>query len=158
MHERPERVPLPRRRKRQPNARAKPRRKPRRVNAHVKREMIGAAPISSAAPRFMTHSLTLVLDTNVVLDWLVFHDSAMESLRDAVAQRRVLVITHLAAIDELRRVLAYPQCKLCEADQEQLLNRYCVLTHQASMPPAFALGNLLLPEGFPRCRDTDDQH
>src|SRR5688572_31204278 len=106
----------------------------------------------------MTHSLTLVLDTNVVLDWLVFHDSAMKSLREAVAQRRVLVITHLAAIDELRRVLAYPQCKLCAADQEQLLNRYCLFADPASMPPAFALGNLLLPDGFPRCHDTDDQH
>ena len=106
----------------------------------------------------MTHSLTLVLDTNVVLDWLVFQDAAIESLRQAMEQRRVQIVTHTAAIDELRRVLAYPQCNLCAADQEQLLNQYCLLAHQASMPPAFTLGHLLLPEGFPRCRDTDDQH
>ena len=82
----------------------------------------------------------------------------MDSLREALEQRRVRVITHAAAIDELRRVLAYPQCKLCAADQEQLFNRYCLFAHEVSLPPAFALGNLLLPDGFPRCRDTDDQH
>ena len=106
----------------------------------------------------MTHLLTVVLDTNVVLDWLVFRDAAMESFRQALEQRHVRVITHIAAIDELRRVLAYPQCKLSAADQEQLLNRYRLVAHEAPLPPAFALGNLLLPEGFPRCRDTDDQH
>jgi putative PIN family toxin of toxin-antitoxin system len=106
----------------------------------------------------MTHSLTLVLDTNVVLDWLVFRDATIESLRQAVEQRRVRVVTHTAAIDELRRVLAYPQCKLCAADQEELLHRYRLFAHEALMPAAFALGNLLLPDGFPRCRDADDQH
>jgi uncharacterized protein len=89
----------------------------------------------------MTHSLTVVLDTNVVLDWLVFRDAAMENLRQAVEQRRVQVVTHAAAIDELRRVLAYPQCKVRAADQEQLLNRYCLYAHEAPLPPAFALGN-----------------
>jgi putative PIN family toxin of toxin-antitoxin system len=106
----------------------------------------------------MTHSLTVVLDTNVVLDWLVFRDAEMDSLRQALEQRRVRVVTHAAAIDELRRVLAYPQCQLCAADQEQLLNRYCLFAHEASLPPSFELGNLLLPDGFPRCRDPDDQH
>jgi uncharacterized protein len=106
----------------------------------------------------MTHSLTLVLDTNVVLDWLVFRDAAIERLRDAVEQRRVRIVTHAAAIDELRRVLAYPQCRLSDADREALLIRYRELTEAAEMPADFALGNLLLPEGFPRCRDADDQH
>jgi putative PIN family toxin of toxin-antitoxin system len=106
----------------------------------------------------MTHFSSVVLDTNVVLDWLVFRDTAMESLRHAVEQGQVRVVTHTAAIDELRRVLAYPQCKLCAADQEELLNRYRLFAHEASLPPAFSLGNLLLPDGFPRCRDADDQH
>jgi putative PIN family toxin of toxin-antitoxin system len=106
----------------------------------------------------MTHSLTLVLDTNVVLDWLVFRDAALERLRATIEQRLVRVVTHTAAIDELRRVLAYPQCKLCAADQEQTLQRYRLFSEAAALPPAFAVGNLLLPDGFPRCRDVDDQH
>lgn len=106
----------------------------------------------------MTHPLTLVLDTNVVLDWLVFRDVAVETLQNAVKQRRVTIVTHIAAIEELRRVLAYPQCKLGAADQEALLNRYRMVSFEAPLPTGFSLGNLLLPEGFPRCRDADDQH
>lgn len=106
----------------------------------------------------MTHSLTLVVDTNVVLDWLVFRDAAIEPLRKAVEQQRVQIVTHGAAIDELRRVLAYPQCKLSAEAQEALLNQYRQWSQAAVMPTDFALENLLLPAGFPRCRDTDDQH
>jgi putative PIN family toxin of toxin-antitoxin system len=106
----------------------------------------------------MTHPLTLVLDTNVVLDWLVFRDTAVDKLREAVEQRRVTIVTHAAAIDELRRVLAYPQCKLATTAQQELLNLYRTMSHEAALPAEFALGNLLLPEGFPRCRDADDQH
>jgi uncharacterized protein len=106
----------------------------------------------------MTHPLTLVLDTNVVLDWLVFRDVAVERLKRAVEQGRVTVLTHAAAIDELRRVLAYPQCKLAAADQQELLNCYRVASRDAMLPTGFSLENLLLPAGFPRCRDADDQH
>lgn len=106
----------------------------------------------------MTHSLALVLDTNVVLDWLVFRDSTVEGLRTAVEQRRITIITHAAAIEELRRVLAYPQCKLSAVDQEALLNRYRTSCHEPALPTGFTLENLLLPAGFPSCRDADDQH
>lgn len=106
----------------------------------------------------MTHPLTLVLDTNVVLDWLVFRDVAVETLQVAVDDGRVRIVTHTAAVEELRRVLAYPQCKLGAADQEELLNRYRTMSFEAELPTNFSLANLLLPEGFPRCRDADDQH
>jgi uncharacterized protein len=106
----------------------------------------------------MTHSLTLVLDTNVVLDWLVFRDAGLAHLLDALEQRRVTIVTHAAAIDELGRVLAYPQCKLAASDQEALLNKYRMACLEAALPPEFALDNLLLPAGFPSCRDPDDQH
>jgi uncharacterized protein len=106
----------------------------------------------------MTRSLTLVLDTNVVLDWLVFHDVAVESLQRAVEQERVTVVTHAAAINELRRVLAYPQCKLVAAAQQELLDRYRAASREPLLPTGFSLENLLLPVGFPRCRDADDQH
>jgi uncharacterized protein len=106
----------------------------------------------------MTRALTLVLDTNVVLDWLVFGDAGVARLREAVEQRRNPIVTHVAAIDELRRVLAYPQCKLATADQDVMLNRYRMASHEAAMPLGFRLDNLLLPAGFPSCRDTDDQH
>lgn len=106
----------------------------------------------------MTPPLTLVLDTNVVLDWLVFRDAAVQSLQAAIEQQRVAIVTQAAAIDELRRVLAYPQCKLAIDDQEALLKRYRLASREAALPTGYALGNLLLPAGFPTCRDKDDQH
>lgn len=106
----------------------------------------------------MTPSLTLVLDTNVVLDWLVFRDAGLARLFDALEQQHVRIVTHAAAIDELRRVLTYPQCKLAASDQETLLNKYRMACLHAAMPAQFALDNLLLPAGFPSCRDPDDQH
>lgn len=106
----------------------------------------------------MIRPLTLVLDTNIVLDWLVFRDPSLDGLRQAVDERRVTVLTHGPAIDELRRVLAYPQCKLTPEGQQEILNSYLVWSHMAALPDGFALDNLLLPEGFPRCRDRDDQH
>lgn len=102
--------------------------------------------------------MTLVLDTNVVLDWLVFRDAALEPVQRAVDECRVTIITHPPAVDELRRVLAYPQCKLGVQEQADLLDRYRMLSREVALPEGFALGNLLLPAGFPRCRDTDDQH
>ena len=106
----------------------------------------------------MTATLTLVLDTNVVLDWLVFGDAGVARLREAVEQRRISIVTHAAAIEELRRVLAYPQCKLAAADQDVMLNRYRTASYAATLPVGFGLDNLLLPAGFPNCRDADDQH
>jgi uncharacterized protein len=98
------------------------------------------------------------LDTNIVLDWLVFHAPWTERLQEAVSERRVAIVTHEPAIDELRRVLTYPQCKLTEDVQRELLTRYQGLSRSADMPVEFSRENLLLPAGFPRCRDCDDQH
>jgi len=106
----------------------------------------------------MTRPLTLVLDTNVVLDWLVFRDAAFEGFQRSVSQRLVTIITHAPAIDELRRVLTYPQCKLAIEAQQDVMSQYRMLSSEAILPDGFSLENLLLPAGFPRCRDSDDQH
>ena len=108
--------------------------------------------------RAVTTPITLVLDTNVVIDWLVFDDPFMNPLRFGVRDGQVAVVTHLPAIDELKRVLAYPQLKLTEERQHTIFSRYQLQTNVTEMPPAFTLKNLLLPGGFPRCRDRDDEH
>lgn len=102
--------------------------------------------------------MRVVLDTNVVLDWLVFFDAGMAELRLALADGRVQIITHDPAVDELRRVLTYPQCKLQPPAQQQVLQRYQSQTSIVALPEGFAVTNLLLPNGFPRCRDRDDEH
>jgi putative PIN family toxin of toxin-antitoxin system len=103
-------------------------------------------------------SMTLILDTNVVIDWLVFDDPYMAPLRDAVTNRQVAVLTSPPATAELQRVLAYPQLNLDTARQTAIFTRYVAAVTAATLPEEFSLANLLLPPKFPRCRDADDQH
>ncbi|HWK75701.1 MAG TPA: putative toxin-antitoxin system toxin component, PIN family [Povalibacter sp.] len=98
----------------------------------------------------------LVLDTNIVLDCLVFRDRATHELTTAIEERRVQALVQQYTLDELERVLAYPQCRLTPIEQRQVLDRYLAMTTVAPMPERFRRDNLLLPPGFPRCRDTDD--
>jgi putative PIN family toxin of toxin-antitoxin system len=98
--------------------------------------------------------MRLVLDTNIVLDWLVFGDLAVDALQLALDAERISLVTHQPALDELRRVLAYPQFELNAPEQLDVLQRYEALTEFATLPA----GGPSLPNSFPRCRDPDDQH
>ena len=51
----------------------------------------------------------IVIDTNVVLDLLVFNDPAVQPLRDKLASGDLRWIATRPMRDELERVLAYPQ-------------------------------------------------
>jgi predicted nucleic acid-binding protein len=51
----------------------------------------------------------IVLDTNIVLDLLVFRDDATLPLRDALQTRQLQWVATVPMRDELERVLAYPQ-------------------------------------------------
>ena len=99
----------------------------------------------------------LVLDTNVVLDWLVFGDHAVDVLVGALAAGVVNLVSHDAAVEELRRVLGYSVLKLNEARQQSILAEYRSWIGCQGLPFSFGEQNLLLPSGFPRCRDPDDQ-
>jgi predicted nucleic acid-binding protein len=109
--------------------------------------------LSSSAP-----PLSLVLDTNVVIDWLVFDDPFMSPLRDGVACRNVCVFTHAPAIVELQRVMGYPALKLAPDRQASIIGKYLAQTSVPPLPPGFSCAQLLTPAGFPQCRDPDDQH
>lgn len=113
-----------------------------------------AAAIQSDSPA----RLKLILDTNIVLDWLVFRDASVAGLQPALDRGHIELVTHPPALDELRRVLAYAQFKLVMDRQQQLLSRYRSHTRLANLPDGLHLDNLGLPAGFPRCRDRDDQH
>lgn len=100
--------------------------------------------------------MKLILDTNVVLDWLVFRDTNVAALQPALDQGRVEIVTHAPALDELRRVLAYSQFKLAADEQQEMLERYNSCTRLTALPANVHVDDL--PAGFPRCRDRDDQH
>jgi putative PIN family toxin of toxin-antitoxin system len=99
-----------------------------------------------------------VVDTNVVIDWLMFDDPYMNPLRERVIDKRISVLTHRPAIDELKRVLAYKQLKLTTVRQDEIFSRYIALTEEVSLPAGASLKNLMMPSQFPRCRDRDDEH
>jgi putative PIN family toxin of toxin-antitoxin system len=100
---------------------------------------------------------TLILDTNVVLDWLVFNHPSLINFTNYVNANLLNVLTHDAALGELRRVLNYPILKLDSARQTEVYSLYKTLSREAAIPAEFSTENLLSPEQFPKCRDPDDQ-
>jgi uncharacterized protein len=92
----------------------------------------------------------LVLDTNAVLDWLLFAHPAMAPWAAAIQQRRLrwLVCPRLRA--ELAATLRKPSLQRWNPDSEHILtvlDSWAILSPQPVVPPAEAL----------RCTDPDDQ-
>lgn len=93
--------------------------------------------------------LPVVLDTNVVLDWLVFDDAAVRPLAAALEAGQLRWLRSDAMAGELARVLDYP------AVQQRLTDRDAVLARAQALAvhvPAAAPAPLTL-----RCADPDDQ-
>jgi putative PIN family toxin of toxin-antitoxin system len=97
-----------------------------------------------------TRSVTLVLDTNVWLDWLVFDDPGIRSLQTQVCDGAAHIIIDDACLQELIRVLGYPMQKwtLSPAQQQACIER-CRMQSRAVVTTT--------PPGLPRCADPDDQ-
>jgi predicted nucleic acid-binding protein len=91
----------------------------------------------------------LVLDTNVVLDWLVFCDPRCSALSEALTGGRAQWVATQAMRDELERVLRRGSLDTWHADMPALWTHW---DRWASIvpPPQSALG-------VPRCTDPDDQ-
>ncbi len=100
--------------------------------------------------------MKLVLDTNVVIDWLVFDDAFLASFRQQVRARQIEIVTHPPALDELCRVLAYRELKLDAGRQAQVIASYRAQTTPLDGEIPAPDAPTQLPQGFPRCRDPDD--
>ena len=112
--------------------------------------------MNSSSPRPLLSRI--VLDTNIALDWLVFSDPSTGDLLRWIEERRAELIVNDLVIDELRRVLAYPQFNIERSRQSEMTALYESKALNATMPPGFSRERLLLPAGFPQCRDRDDDH
>ena len=93
----------------------------------------------------------LVLDTNIVLDLLVFADAAVQPLKPLLASGALRWIAAPAMRVELQRVLGYPQIAPRLAyyglNPAQVLQAFDAQTHtEAPAPRASAV-----------CKDPDDQ-
>ncbi len=91
----------------------------------------------------------LVLDTNVVLDLLHFEDAIAYPILAALQHEQVKCVATEATLEELRRVLTYPEFKLASVRQATLLDQYLRLVRMQDTPPTSV--------ELPICSDPDDQ-
>ena len=93
----------------------------------------------------------IVLDTNIVLDLLVFNDAATPPLREALQAGRLQWVATVPMRDELERVLAYPQIAkrlaFYELSAEQVLAARDAQVQTVEVPPKASV----------TCKDPDDQ-
>ena len=93
----------------------------------------------------------LVLDTQVVMEWLVFHDPAIRALIDPIEAGRWAWIGSPAMRDELLHVLSRGVAARWNPDPAAIATVFARLC-QMPVPPASAAPLPLL-----KCRDKDDQ-
>ena len=94
---------------------------------------------------------TLVIDTNIALDVLVFEDPATQALRQALEQRQCGWLITQSMLDEARRVLDYPLIARRMATRELRVDGVMARWHELStlLEPA--------PKAPYTCKDADDQ-
>jgi predicted nucleic acid-binding protein len=93
----------------------------------------------------------LVLDTNVVLDWVAFGDSRVQPMVEAIERGALRAATSEACLLELRRALGYAQVKLDATAQAFAYQRYLAHATVFDVPEPAA------EFGLPVCEDADDQ-
>lgn len=92
----------------------------------------------------------VVLDTNVVLDWLVFRDAGVAALGQAITDGRLRWIASAAIRAELEHVLTCWRMPRYPVDTDAVLaslERHCQAVGREPPPAGPGL----------RCRDPDDQ-
>jgi len=94
---------------------------------------------------------SIVLDTNVVLDWLLFRNSGCDALNAALVAGDVRWIASAAMREELAHVLARGTLEKWRPDLAALWARWD--RHCTEVPAAPPLG----PAAALRCSDPDDQ-
>ncbi len=100
--------------------------------------------------------MKLVLDTNVVMDWLHFRDPGFDPIAQAIVESPVELVSTAECLEELRHVLARPHFGLDEAAQAAMCAAYAARVRlwtadDTTDEPAGEKPTL------PRCSDADDQ-
>lgn len=93
----------------------------------------------------------MVLDTNVVLDWLVFRNPGGQALFEAIEARRVRWLVTSPMRDELAHVLGRGVAAAWSPDLDRILESWRLLSND--VPPPLASGEA----SRLRCTDPDDQ-
>ena len=136
------------------------------MNAEAKSKPIPAGAVEPALPGHKgpspegggsdtqcatTGGISLVLDTNIVLDLFVFNDAASAPLKTALEARELDWLATPPMRDELARVLAYPQIvprlKFYQLSAEDVLNAFDRHARITAIPAKASV----------TCSDADDQ-
>lgn len=111
-----------------------------------------AAPSTLHIPTLSPHhacaSQLTIIDTNVLLDWLVFRDPHVASLADAVQSGRLSWLATAPMREEMERVLTYEWIAARAPDLPRI--RAAWTDHARMVEPA-------APRAPIRCKDPDDQ-
>jgi predicted nucleic acid-binding protein len=91
----------------------------------------------------------VVLDTNTVLDWLVFKDAGVAAVVAAVEAGQLRWLACPAMRQELTRTLGYRSLASWQPDSEHVLSTFDAWAGMRPEPPPAALPL--------RCSDPDDQ-
>jgi uncharacterized protein len=102
--------------------------------------LLGKLPLTSATP-------TVVLDTNVVLDWLLFDDPRVAALAETIVQGGAIWLGTMAMREELAHVLDRGLAQQRRVATVTLLARWDAHATVADTPAPHPL----------RCTDADDQ-
>ena len=94
--------------------------------------------------------MRLVLDTNIVMDMLHFHNPHTDAIARGLANGQFQCFTDANCLAELERVCAYPAFGMNADAQEALMTRYLEIATRCE-----SVGEEHY--GLPRCRDADDQ-
>jgi predicted nucleic acid-binding protein len=97
------------------------------------------------------HKATVVLDTNVVLDWLVFRNPRCEPLTRAIKSRQLRWLVTDPMRDELAHVLGRGVVDAWAPDAEYLWKSWRTLSETVKQPQLVGEAVRL------RCTDPDDQ-
>ena len=104
---------------------------------------------SNLRPTSLLPAPAVVLDTNTVLDWLVFRDAAAAPLCAALESGALRWLACQRMRDELARTLGYRSLASWNPDSERVLSVFdcCAELHPEPPPAPLTL----------RCSDPDDQ-
>lgn len=94
-------------------------------------------------------SISVVLDTNVLVSALIFSRGRLGWLREAWCDGVIAPLICKETAEELIRVLNYPKFKLTAIEQEDLLSDFLPYAETFTLTRDF-------PESV-KCRDPDDQ-
>ena len=89
----------------------------------------------------------VIIDTNVWLDILYWHDAQVETLGEKLQSRALTVCVTLETVEELADVISRKQFGLDDLEQRKLVTRVLDQSVLVQTPPASHV----------KCRDADDQ-